>query len=111
MEWTCSRCAAWGDAAQTVLMDIGWRKLAIGIVCPRCMRQLGLDPGATQEARERAVAARLDATRHLLRASRGLSEPDGDHALPPVVVTPDVAAAPLTLSASAASSFAPRKAS
>ena len=109
MEWTCSRCAAWGDAAQTVLQDIGWRKLAIGIVCPRCMRQLGLDPGASQEARERAVAARLDATRHLLRASRGIAE-EGEHAIPPVVVEPAVAP-PLTLSASAASSFAPRKAS
>lgn len=109
MEWTCSRCAAWGDAAQTVLQDIGWRKLAIGIVCPRCMRQLGLDPGASQEARERAVAARLDATRHLLRASRGIAE-EGDRPLPPVVVEPAVAP-PLTLSASAASSFAPRKAS
>lgn len=111
MEWTCSRCAAWGDAAQSVLQDIGWRKLAIGIVCPRCMRQLGLDPGATQEARERAVAARLDATRHLLRASRGLSEVEGDRPIPPVVVEPTVAAPPLVLSAAAASGFSPRKAS
>jgi hypothetical protein len=110
MEWTCSRCAAWGDAAQSVLQDIGWRNLPMGIVCPRCMRQLGLDPGATQEARERAVAARLDATRHLLRASRGIAE-DGDHALPPVVVVEPAGAPPLTLSASAAAGFAPRKAS
>jgi len=81
MEWTCSRCSAWGDATRTVLLDVGWKSLDSGIVCPRCVRQLGLDPAETPAARERAVTARLLATRSLWRGSEA---PPAPAAAPPV---------------------------